>query len=569
MKRISTLYGGSNDRCRFAVVAALFLIFPGSNATAQMSNHAEQGTGGYIDRLPPATLRAGVGNSHITITTRSAEAQRFFDQGLSLLHDFWYLEAYRSFKQAVSLDPDAPMAHLGVALSLRDISSKRERADEKGEALDLARSLASDASEAEQFYIEAAWLRDSIGGSAGKTAYESKLEMLIELFPDELEAQLMLAKSAGFRSSYGRTILARAMEQHPRSHAVHHYWIHAFEWNYPERALNSAQIVSSLAPASGHITHMPGHVFYRLGEYQRAKESFLAAATIEEAYVEELGVQPTDNAMQPHNLHYLIATLAEMGQRAEADRFAMQLRDMSRAEPDRNMSSGVFTLFYQGFLGPARVKMRLGEWAEAVRYLEALPASSDESVVMAAPSAETTRGAWLEFSRGMAALSEGHPDAGERALRNLEALLWRASEDGSLNLYGGWLERRLRTAALELRGNLLSRRGLHEEAIAKLQEAVAAEEAIGISEPPYYLKPVRESLAEAQRRAGKFEDARATYRELLEERRNSGFALFGVAQAYAEEGDDRLAREAYREFLEAWETADADMPQVRIAREAL
>ncbi|MFN9347083.1 MAG: alkyl hydroperoxide reductase, partial [Planctomycetota bacterium] len=62
-----------------------------------------------------AYLMQGMGNVHWKVSTESPMAQRFFDQGISQLHGFWYFEAERSFRQAASIDPDRAIFYWGMA----------------------------------------------------------------------------------------------------------------------------------------------------------------------------------------------------------------------------------------------------------------------------------------------------------------------------------------------------------------------------------------------------------------------------------------------------------------------
>ena len=93
----------------------------------------------------PAVLMEGYGKVHMSVTTKSAEAQAFFDQGLALMHSFWFYEADRSFERAAQLDPECAMAQWGIAMS--DINEERRNA-----AIKRGKELAPKVSEREQLY---------------------------------------------------------------------------------------------------------------------------------------------------------------------------------------------------------------------------------------------------------------------------------------------------------------------------------------------------------------------------------------------------------------------------------
>ncbi len=112
---------------------------------------------------------------------------------------------------------------------------------------------------------------------------------------------------------------------------------------------------------------------------------------------------------------------------------------------------------------------------------------------------------------------------------------------------------------MDLRGSLASVRGLHDEAIKILNEAVEGEQNLGYWEPPHYTRPVMESLADTYSRAGRHDDAIRAYERSLKNRPNSGFALAGIARAYRKAGKGALADDYQRKFAFAWKEADKDV----------
>ena len=105
-----------------------------------------------------APLYDNLGNYHHEITTSSPEAQKYFDQGLTLSYAFNHAEAIRSFKQAAALDPDCAMCYWGVAYALGpniNAPITPEAAKEAFDAIGQARQRATKASAKEQAYIEA------------------------------------------------------------------------------------------------------------------------------------------------------------------------------------------------------------------------------------------------------------------------------------------------------------------------------------------------------------------------------------------------------------------------------
>lgn len=569
-------------RVRPAVAAALagLALAVAPPAAAQHGGH---GGAGFEEPTLPAPRLAGIGNSRLPITTSSAEAQAYVDQGVNLLHCFWDYEAYRAFKTALIHDPDAAMAWWGLFLSLN--YNQRERPEERRLALARARELAPEASDREQRYVRALARLNDLGGEAGKAAFVAEMEALVAAYPQDLEAKLFLVKflltesggavDAPGTTGEGRDAIARAKEilrplldAHPDSVGVNHYWVHAHEYDAdPTPALAAAVKLPRLAPGSGHILHMPGHVHYKLGDYAAARQAFLAALAFDEAYLEEHGVAPVDHWNYVHNLDYLVANSAEDGRLEEGLRHAARVYELTVA-PSRRDAVGAGFILYGGQTAPARLLLRFSAFDRAAAALEELLA---EPRLAAGRAGDYHRGL-LHYARGMSAARRGEVAEGAKAFGELLALNRRLAGDGASGstLGSDWYfdasRRILSIAASELGGTLLSVQGHHDQAIAELEKAVAAEAAMGYWEPPHYARPVLESLAEAYMRAQRFADARRVYERELELRPNNGHAWFGIANSYVSEGDEEGARQAMRKLLEVWRDADADLPHLQAIR---
>ena len=275
----------------------------------------------------------GLGKSNLKITTTSIDAQAYFNQGLRLLHCFWEFEAYRAFKEAARLDPSAPMAHWGIAEALGNIRSMK---DERRAALDQAKALTSKASEHEQYYLRAQAARAELQDDKAKAAYRREMEPLVDRYPDDLEAQAFLAlfEMGGYEQDgrpsegtiYGQAILRNILTSDPDNAAANHYWIHFMEGSsHPEAALHSADILARLAPNSGHMVHMPGHIYYRTGHYEKARQSFIDSTQVDEAYMAAQKITPDEDPNYGHNLSYLVAACAEAGRYKEGLQWAEKL----------------------------------------------------------------------------------------------------------------------------------------------------------------------------------------------------------------------------------------------------
>lgn len=524
--------------------------------------------------LEPPPLMEGIGSSELKITTSSPLTQRYFNQGVNLLHAFWDFEAYRAFREAARHDPDAPMPYWGMykALGL----NAAEMAEERSRALERALELSPWASERERHYIRAAELR----ATEGKRAFVGEMEALIDRFPEDVEAKLFLANALSTSPTsyapdgrpregklYGQAILRNLLATHPGHAAVHHYWIHAVENGpRPGEALESAKRLPRLAPGSGHLVHMPGHIYYRLGRYDDARAAFLRSREVDVAYMDEQGVSPVAMWNYVHNLDYLVGNCAEDGRLAEGLEYAAELESVEIAERRLAARGAGYTL-YGGQTAAARLLMRYGRWAEAATRLDSVLEDSGASEI----SRSYLEGLLAYLEGRDAAARDDHDRAAASAAsltRIISGMEHQRPGRGS-DWYAGFAEKILRVHQLELTGIMLSSQGRAMEAIESLEKAIEAERELGYWEPPHYARPVVETLAAIHYDHGDHDKAIDAWNHALALRPNSGHALFGLARAYAGAGRVEQARQTYREFLTAWRGADRRLPQLEQAREWL
>jgi tetratricopeptide (TPR) repeat protein len=527
----------------------------------------------------------GIGEASLKITTSSEQAQAYFNQGLRLLHCFWDFEAYRAFKEAARLDPSAAMAYWGEFEALEMTARHGNKQEEKDAVLAKAKSLADHASEHEQLYIRAAEQENKAGDSKDSAEYRRVMETLIDRYPDDLDAQAFLAleEMSGYKNNgrprdgeiYSQTILRNLLAAHTDNAAANHYWIHAMEdSSRPEEALHSADVLGRLAPNSGHMVHMPGHIYWRVGDYERARQSFIAAVHVDEAYMAAQQIRPEEDWNYAHNLAYLIAACAEAGRYQEGLQWAAKLRGMPAPT---GMTSSRFAIWAGGSV--ARLRIRFSDW-KAVES-ETIEFGTDASA--ASPAAKDFAEGLSLYAKAMAAVEHGEAKPASKQSEALDAMLWRLEASKSkkdddedkdkdkspkppveddptavLNILG--------TMSLDLRANIKSLQGEDEEAIQLFQKAIQKEKDLGYSEPPQFYRPEEESLGSAYLRTHQWDKARDAFGQALKMRSKSGHALYGIARSYALGGDTPKAVQAYKEFLVSWQNADADLPQIKQAK---
>lgn len=549
------------------IITAIFLLLAQLNA---QHNHGptDYGPAPTFSDLPAPPLMKGIGTATIKITTRSPEAQRFFDQGLNLLHAFWDMEAYRAFREATRFDANCAMAWWGIYNSLAQ--NAQENTAERAGALNRAIELAPTASDREQYYIRSIAMLAEQG--KGRPAWIAEMEALINKYPDDVEAQLLLANSLSSPASsylpdgrpregkmYGRAILQNMLRTHPEHAAVHHYWIHAVENGpRPEEALESAEKLVKLAPSSGHMLHMPGHIYYRLGMYEKARAAFLASLDFDLMYMRENKIHPINNWNYTHNLDYLVANSAEEGRYKEAAMYAKMLAEIPTVEA-RSKSTGLGYMLYGGSTALVRLHIRFSMWDAAIKELESSMAKDATSL-----SAKYQSGI-LSYVKGMKAVEAGNAADAEASLLMLQKISDELTVSRSQNAsdwYFGHATRVIAVHLLDLRGSLASIRGDHNEAVKLLAEAVEREKNLGYWEPPHYTRPVLESLGAAYLHAGKYDDAKAAFEKILETRPKSGFAYLGIISAMNKAGRSSDAAAARKQLAVVWKYADKDLPQI-------
>jgi tetratricopeptide (TPR) repeat protein len=547
-------------------------------------------------QLPSPIHMTGIGNAHIAITA-SPEAQVWFDQGLNLMHDFWDYESVKAFEQSVRVDPNCAMCWWGLAQAEGFRHSPRQTYGR--EALDQAIKLKDHASETEKLYIEAAQADAAVKNESKRGANKQQVAILRQLAakaPKDIEARLFLALSLedGY-DDHGEpkkgeqeaiAMMEGILHDAPNDSATNHYWIHAIEpGNHPERAIQSAALLASLAPTSGHMVHMPGHIYYRVGNYAEAEHWFSASMAADEKYMQEENIGPDDDWNYVHNMMYSIANLMEQGRMADANALSDHL---AAARGRLSASLYIWSARDQVARISRRlpVALRIGDWDAVLTMLnEANLPKGDKAANLRFFAAELT-----DYAKGMKALDAGDAieaekrstslDAGLKQMNEMQTALGKAKgkEDAkeanakppmmpiSPDGLSEPILKSLKIESMELQAGVLVAQ--HKmRAGKKLYTAAAKQEKkLGYHEPPFYIRPVAETEAEALLKAKDYKDAEEAYEAALVERPKSGFGLYGLAWVKESAGDAAGARTAYEAFLKAWPNADADLPEVAHAQ---
>ena len=516
----------------------------------------------YIHNLPAPKLMAGIGGSKMKIETKSQKTQAYFNQGLSMLHDFWDFEAYRAFKEAIRNDSTAIMPYWGL-LQTPGPDEDSVYKSNKELAVKQLKKLVGKANEHEKLYAELSLLSDSLKEKA-YPEIDKKYELIIHKFPDDIDAKLFLAlnKMSGFDTEmkpkdgqlYSEFLLKDVQRAEPNNHAYHHYWIHLMEHCCPEQALKSADILTSLAPASGHIVHMPGHIYNRVGNYKTAHDAFVASVKTDSAYMKNEGIEEVDNWNYIHNINYLINNCVHDGRLAEGLYYAERLKNMPVNKHRKKIYDGTF--FNQGLLAPAKMQMAFGNWDKAAAQFEKVV---DKDTVFSYTNMEYKNGLYL-FVKGMDALAKNNVTEAEKYSNSLDALLWRnAKQTGKDSTLNEWYQNTVNTASLELQGCIASYNGKYDAAVKLLEKAHKNEIDLGYGEPPLYARPVAISIAAAQLKAEKYDKAIETYNSLLKRFPKSAYVYHYLLKVYVQKGDAEKVKEFTALLKDAAQYADAGM----------
>src|SRR3954471_15303161 len=303
----------------------------------------------------PVALYPGTGIWKHPITTKSAEAQRYFDQGLALMYGFNRYEALRSFRKAAELDPGAAMAQWGIAMATGPyINMDGEPTyDMKTSCAAVEAGLKVATAARDRAYLEAT--RSRCPDYAKPEAYIAAMRGVAERWPDDLDAQTLYADSLMLPTRWhwysndgkpapGMPEAERALEdvirRWPEHPGANHLYIHAVESSpTPERAVPSAQRLMGITPSEGHMVHMPGHIWLVLGEWEMAAMVNERAAEVDRQYFATTGVTEGSYPMYyVHNLHFIAYSRWMQGRKADgfkaAETMLSAMAPMAEAMPE-------------------------------------------------------------------------------------------------------------------------------------------------------------------------------------------------------------------------------------------
>jgi tetratricopeptide (TPR) repeat protein len=515
---------------------------------------------------PPTTapLVDGLASPTAPRASASAPAQRYFAQGMALVWGFNAAEAARSFAAAAALDPRCALCWWGLAWSLGpNINADMDpaAAPRVDAALAHARALAKKATPRERALIAALSARHPAGGDPAaidEQAYADRMRALARAYPRDAGIAVLAAEAVMNLHPYDwwdrngkpqpwtpeiRAQLARALALAPRHPGANHYWIHLLEASpHPADALPSAARLATLVPGSGHLVHMPSHIYMRVGRYGDAVAANERSIAVDERYVAQVDAQGAYRVgYVAHNHHFLWAAAAMQGSSALALAAARAAYPAACGPGRSDRGTGILQHYY---VLPVYTLVRFGRWREILE--ETLPPDVAEPYPLAI---------W-HYARGTAYAKTGRLKEARRELLAVEGLAvdtdLASVRIKNINAAAALVE----IARLTLHADIALAEGRTGAAVAALTEATAIEDGLSYDEPHLWLAPTRHALGAALLAAGRPADAERVYREDLAHYPDNGWALAGLAAAQRAQGASAAATATDARYSKAWRSAD-------------
>ncbi|MEP5938620.1 MAG: tetratricopeptide repeat protein [Erythrobacter sp.] len=509
-----------------------------------------------MDEFP---LYGGIGVSDIGVTNLSGEARSYFDQGVALLYGFNHAAAVRSFRKARSYEPECAMCWWGEAYANGlNINAGMSEAQNRQAifAIKQAQRLSGDASPLEKALIAAQAARFPDDMTADRTEleriYSGKMIDVARRFPASNDVAVLAAESAMNTTAWdywdaetreARPQIATAiglieqvMADNPRHPQASHLYIHLME-NSPDPTKAEAaadRLVESAPEALGHLVHMPGHIYYRIGRYKDAMTANVKAARADEAY---LSVAGDDGLYRfgyyPHNVHFLLTSAQMVG-------------DMHRVANETERLKRILNV---------EVAKQL-PWVQAIHAAPsfAMTQYASPAAVLALNSEPTE----LEYVQAMRhyAMAVAHARNGNEAgfATSIAAMEERKSvPQVTAMVDAGFPAPDIIELAVHVAyGRQAHAKGDYTAAIGHYEQAQAIEATIPYNEPPYWYYPISQSLGASLYRAGRYRDALGAFREALFKAPNNGWALYGLAKTERKLGNIREARAAEAALEAVW-----------------
>ena len=521
---------------------------------------------------PPKLLLEDLGNHHYPITTSRPLAQHYFDQGLILTYGFNHAEALRSFGYANVLDASCAMCYWGEALVLGpNINAPMDEANvpRAYSSVQYALQFAKGASAKEQALIHALSKRYSKETLKDRKpldeAYAEAMRTVYRQFPDDGVIGSLFAEALmdlhpwDFWERGGKakpwtqeivTTLEGVLEIDPNNPLANHLYIHVIEASpHPEKALPSAERLANLVPGSGHLVHMPAHIYIRVGRYRDAALANQKAVSVDQHYLHHSHVESIyTSAYVPHNYHFLWAAAIKTGQQELAMEAARNTA--AKVNPEAMREPGLGGTLQHFWLIPLYTEALFGQWADILQEPE--------------PPADLLYplGIW-HYARGLAFLRQGKVDHAHLELAKLKQVISDPAVKDLKIFDLNDVTQILSIAQAVLEGEIAGKAEDYQTAVTQLTKNVELEDGLNYTEPKDWYLPPRQVLGAVLLMAGKPNQAEQVYRKDLQFHPQNGWSLYGLAQSLKAQGKIAEAEATQTQFKEAWADADVTLTSSR------
>jgi tetratricopeptide (TPR) repeat protein len=528
---------------RRLIRCSAFVVLCGVPLTTASAQTADSVTMPPSFREPIALFATGLGPLRRTITTHSAQAQAYFDQGLQLLYSFAPQDAARSFREAEKLDPNCAMCFFGEAWAWGPYLNGAMGADDAPRAcaaIQHAMRLRERVSPVERALIEAMAVRytpthDPARRARLDSTYANAMARVYERYPHDLDVGTLYAESLMLLEPRRGTwniekpavhriheVLEALLDRDVNHPGACHLLIHATESTVlPEKAERCAEVLGRSIPGASHINHMPSHTFNRVGRWGDAVRANIEAwhSDLRAEYGQGFAIYPS------HNLHMLLFSASYDGQGAVAIQAA---KDYAKIDRGSGSFYHVLTL------------MRFGRFDEALALRDP-------------PASPIQRGLW-DFGRGYSHLRQGNADSARAYLARVDSAA--AAIPSSQAFRGHSAASLLGITGGILRAELLRQEGRAAEAIPALERAVALEDSLRYDEPEPLVFSARHWLGAVLLDAGRAAEAERVYRDELANHPHNGWSLFGLELALRAQEKTAEASGVHEDFERSWARSD-------------
>jgi tetratricopeptide (TPR) repeat protein len=519
---------------------------------------------GFQVRAAKEPFYDGLGSYSRKVTTNSAEAQRYFDQGFAFLHGFNHRAAIRAFQQAAEIDPECAMAHWGAALAcgphINSIAVPPPAAELAWKELGLAQKTSGNASPVEWALIGALAKRYANPQPEDRSgldrAYADAMREVWKKYPKDPDVGALFAEAMMNLRPWDQwtpegkpqpgtdeiiATLNAVLKLNPNHPLANHLYIHAVEASpNPERAMAAADRLRNLQPGLAHNVHMPSHIDIRTGQWLKAVDTNAKAVEADQRYRKIFGPSKGFlNVYIAHNRHMLAYAAMMTGQR---DLAMKHIRAMVAEMPSEFLTENA--LQAEGNVAmPLEVMVRFGLWDD----------------ILAEPERYTDK-MWFTRAFHHAARAIAYAAKGDTAnARNAQSVfVERAKLVPKEDFLGNnSCEALLAVAIPMVEGEILIAEGKIDRGIEQLRAAIQKEDALKYDEPPGWLIPVRHSLGAVLMKQQRFAEAEQVYRDDLARLPENGWSLLGLAESLRKQkkNADEIAQ-TQRKFEKVWAKAD-------------